>query len=68
LWLPEVPIATFRAAVLDWLALKASNRRFIANAGDQVPPVAEESRIALMRDFVEEFGRYAHPNQTVAAG
>ena len=58
LWLPEVPVETFRTAVLDWLALKNSQCRFIASAGDQVPPGADESRIGLMRDMVEEFGRY----------
>jgi hypothetical protein len=42
--------------------LKKSNCRFIANAGDQVPPDAEESRIALMRDLVAEFGQYDRPN------
>ena len=56
LWLPDVPLETFRAAVLDWLALKKFNHRFIANVGDQVPPDADESRIALMRNLVEEFG------------
>jgi hypothetical protein len=57
LWLPDVPIETFRAAVLDWLALKTSSARLIANAGDQVPPEADESRISLMRDLVEEHGQ-----------
>ncbi len=58
LWLPEVPEEVFRASVRDWLALKDSGHRLIANAGDQVPPGADESRIVLMRDMVEEFGRY----------
>jgi hypothetical protein len=57
LWLPEAPLESFRAAVLNWLELKSCSFRLIANAGDQVPPGAEESRIALMRDLVEEFGR-----------
>jgi hypothetical protein len=30
----------------------------IANAGDQVPPGADEDRIEIMRDMVEEFGRF----------
>lgn len=58
LWLPDVPIAAFRQSVMDWLALRQSSFRLIANAGDQVPPGAEESRLALFRDLVEEFGRY----------
>jgi hypothetical protein len=62
LWLPEVPLETFRTGALDWLALKTSSRRLIANAGDQVPPNADESRIALMRDLVEEFGQYERPD------
>jgi hypothetical protein len=58
LWLPYVPVDRFREAVLAWLALTQDSFRLIAGAGDQVPPGAEESRIALMRDLVEEHGRY----------
>jgi len=58
LWLPTASVEAFRQAVLDWLALKKHGARFIANAGDQVPPGAEESRIMLMREMVEEYGRY----------
>jgi hypothetical protein len=57
LWLPEVPIGVFEAKVMEWLAQKPATFRFIANAGDQVPPGAEERRITLMRDLVEEHGR-----------
>ena len=42
LWLPNVREEDFRAAVLRWLELKAAGPRFIANAGDQVPPGAVE--------------------------
>ena len=58
LWMPGVPIEAFERAVVDWLAQKGSTYRFIANAGDQVPPGAEERRIALMRDLVEEHGAF----------
>lgn len=58
LWLPEVEVEEFKRSVLDWLALRHRTPRLIAAAGDQVPPFAEESRIALMRDLVEEYGRY----------
>jgi hypothetical protein len=58
LWLPTADVGTFRKAVLDWLALRHLSPRLIAAAGDQVPPGAEESRIALMRELVEERGRY----------
>jgi len=58
LWRPEVSVGVFKQAVRDWLDLKRDSPRLIAAAGDQVPPGAEESRIALMRDLVEEYGRY----------
>lgn len=58
LWLPEVPVEVFKQSVLDWLALMRSGPRFIANAGDQVPPHAVEDRIQIMRDLVEQHGRY----------
>ena len=51
-------IKAFERAVIEWLELKKISPRFIANAGDQVPPGAEERRLTLMRDLVEEYGRY----------
>ncbi len=58
LWLPNVSIDEFKKAVLDWLDLKKQSPRLIANAGDQVPPGAEEDRINIMRDLVEQYGKY----------
>ena len=58
LWLPEVPREAFEKSVMDWLELKRYGSRFIANAGDQVPPYAAEDRIEIMRDLVERYGRY----------
>ena len=58
LWLPATPVDTFEAKVLEWLAQKELTTRFIANVGDQVPPGAEERRIAVMRDLVEEHGAF----------
>jgi uroporphyrinogen-III decarboxylase len=58
LWLPEAPVAAFKQSVLDWLALKKRSPRLIANAGDQVPPHAAEERIEIMRELVEQHGRY----------
>lgn len=58
LWLPEVPVEHFKRAVLEWLDLKKRSSRLIAAAGDQVPPGAQEERIAIMRDLVEEYGSY----------
>lgn len=57
LWLPHVPVDTFKAKVLDWIRLKKRSLRLIANVGDQVPPGAEQQRIEIMRDLVEEHGR-----------
>ncbi len=58
LWLPDSDIAEFKKAVKDWLDLKDVSFRLIANAGDQVPPGAEEDRIKVMRDMVDKFGNY----------
>jgi hypothetical protein len=58
LWLLEVDIKLFRQVVLDWLRLRKISPCLIANAGDQVPPGAAEGRIEVMRDMVEEYGRY----------
>ena len=58
LWMPDAPLADFEAKVLEWLDQKKTTCRFVANAGDQVPPGADERRIAIMRDLVEEHGRF----------
>ena len=58
LWLPNAPLAAFKAKVLEWLDLRRQGPRLIAGAGDQVPPGADEDRIGIMRDLVEEHGRF----------
>lgn len=58
LWLPHVPLDTFKDKVLEWLELRHLSPRLIANAGDQVPPGAEEDRIRIMRELVETRGTY----------
>ena len=58
LWLPNVPLSAFTDKVLEWLDLRHKSPRLIANAGDQVPPGADEDRIMIMRDLVERHGRY----------
>ena len=58
LWLPNARVEKFEAKVLEWLELGRQSPRLIAGAGDQVPPGADEDRIAIMRDLVEEHGRY----------
>ena len=58
LWLPETPVAAFDAKVREWLELRRRGPRLIAAAGDQVPPGADEKRIARMRNLVEKYGTY----------
>ena len=58
LWIEPATDEDFRRAVMDWLDLRAGSPRLIAAAGDQVPPGAPEHRIRMMRELVEEFGRY----------
>ena len=58
LWLPNAPVDTFKAKVLEWLDLRRRSPRLIAGAGDQVPPGAEEDRIEIMRDLVQKHGKY----------
>jgi len=58
LWTSNIPIEQFKDKVMEWLDQQKTNPRFIANAGDQVPPGAEEQRITIMRDLVEEHGRF----------
>jgi uroporphyrinogen-III decarboxylase len=58
LWLPNVPVDVFTAKVREWLELRHVSPRLIANAGDQVPPGADEDRIRVMRDLVERYGTY----------
>ena len=57
LWLSQTPMQVFEDKVLEWLALKKQSPRLIAGAGDQVPPGAQERRIARVRELVEEHGR-----------
>jgi hypothetical protein len=58
LWLPSVPLDVFKAKAIEWLETRHQSPRLIANAGDQVPPGAEWARIEIMRDLVEQHGRY----------
>jgi len=54
LWLADVPEDIFVSGVKEWLELAKTNQRIIANAGDQVPPHAEEKKIFLMKEIVEQ--------------
>jgi len=58
LWLPQMLERDFVQAVKRWLDTRHTSRRLIAAAGDQVPPGAEERRIKLFAELVEEHGRY----------
>jgi len=57
-WLPEMPENEFVKHVKEWLDLKNISPRLIMSDGDQIPPGTELKRIKLMRDIVEEYGRY----------
>ncbi len=58
LWLPQVPVEVFTRKVIAWLDTRRHSPRLIAAAGDQVPPGADPGRVGLMRQLVEEHGRY----------
>ena len=58
LWLPEIPVERFEQSVMEWLETSKSSHALVAAAGDQVPPGAEERRIDIYRQLVEEHGRY----------
>lgn len=58
LWLLTALLDDFKPAVLDWLKLCHRRLRLIAGVGDQVPSHTDEDRIRIMRDMVEEYGRY----------
>ena len=58
LWLPRVDVEDFKKAVIRWLKLKKSSPRLIAAAGDQVPPGADEDRIQIMGELVDQYGKY----------
>ncbi len=57
LWLPTVPLEVFKEKATEWLNLRKVSPRLIANAGDQVPPGADEDRIKIMGELVEKHGR-----------
>ena len=55
LWLPSASSADFERSIRAWLDLTHRGGRIIANAGDQVPVGADERRIELMREIVDEY-------------
>jgi uroporphyrinogen-III decarboxylase len=58
LWLPNVSEERFRRSAMEWLDLRRTSPRLIANAGDQVPPGADLKRIEILRDLAESHGRF----------
>ncbi len=58
LWLPERSLCEFEKAVIRWLETKEESFLLMAAAGDQVPPGAEEKRIIMMKNTVEEYGKF----------
>ncbi|HDY89687.1 MAG TPA: hypothetical protein ENH82_16435 [bacterium] len=57
-WLPDKHEKDFIKHVRDWLDLKKISPGLIMSDGDQTPPGTELKRIKLMKEIVEEFGRY----------
>ncbi|MCM8822790.1 MAG: hypothetical protein NC831_08335 [Candidatus Omnitrophica bacterium] len=58
LWLPETDIKKFERAIINWLETKNKSFKIMLAAGDQVPPKADEKRIKLTRNIVEEYGKF----------
>jgi uroporphyrinogen-III decarboxylase len=58
LWLPNTHVDDFKKAVLEWLELKKDSPRLMAAAADSIVLHVQEDRIELVRDLVEEYGRY----------
>lgn len=58
MWLPEIEDSDFIAHIREWLDLRKINSRMVQSAGDQVPPGTKLSRIKLVHELVEEYGRY----------
>ena len=56
-WLPETSEEEFISHVRKWLDLRCVSPWLVQSAGDQVPPGTELSRIKLMYDLVEEYGK-----------
>ncbi|MBN1293486.1 MAG: hypothetical protein JXB48_16725 [Candidatus Latescibacteria bacterium] len=57
-WSPNTSEKDFIAHVKEWLNLKTISPRLIMSDGDQTPPGTSFQRIKLMKDIVEEYGRY----------
>ena len=58
MWLPQTPERDFIAHVREWLDLRRISPRLVQSAGDQVPPGTKIQRIKLVRELVDEYGRY----------
>jgi len=48
----------FRDYVIQYLTTLRGNPRFVLGVGDQVPPRSDITRVRLIAELVEEFGRY----------
>lgn len=58
MWLPHTPEKEFVAHVREWLDTRKVSPRLVQSAGDQVPPGTKLQRIKLLREIVEDYGRY----------
>ncbi|MFO7636456.1 MAG: uroporphyrinogen decarboxylase family protein [Clostridia bacterium] len=57
-WLPGTPEKEFVLHVKEWLSLKEHGCRLVQSAGDQVPPGTSLHRIKLVREIVDEWGKF----------
>ena len=57
-WSPGTDEKDFITHIKEWLDLKNISPQLVMSDGDQVPPGTELKRIKLMREIVEEYGKY----------
>ncbi len=48
----------FRDYVIQYITTLRENPRFVLGVGDQVPPRSDITRVSLVSELVEQFGRY----------
>ena len=57
-WSPNTRESDFISHVREWLDLRKISPRLIMSDGDQTPPGTSLRRIKLMKEIVEEYGRF----------
>lgn len=58
MWGEQASDEAFVEHVKSWLDTRKISARIVQSAGDQVPPGTKISRIKLMREIVNEYGKY----------